>query len=130
MLERFRGWSATVLGPIARLLVRLGVSPDVVTVVGTLGVALGALICFPQGWLWQGVLVVTIFVILISVWTTLLVALTLIPIVVVMRQIAKSDDQQFRLLGLKLLFRAVHYNHNAKFWRASTYSPIAFKKRK
>ena len=63
MLERFRGWSATVLGPIARLLVRLGVSPDVVTVVGTLGVALGALICFPQGWLWQGVLVVTIFVI-------------------------------------------------------------------
>ena len=63
MLERFRGWSAVVLGPIARLLVRLGVSPDVVTIVGTLGVALGALICFPQGWLWQGVLVVTIFVI-------------------------------------------------------------------
>ena len=63
MLERFRGWSAAVLGPIARLLVRLGVSPDVVTIVGTLGVVLGALICFPQGWLWQGVLVVTIFVI-------------------------------------------------------------------
>jgi CDP-diacylglycerol--glycerol-3-phosphate 3-phosphatidyltransferase len=63
MLERFRGWSATVLGPIARLLVRLGVSPDVVTIVGTLGVVLGALICFPQGWLWQGVLVVMIFVI-------------------------------------------------------------------
>jgi type IV secretion system protein VirB3 len=31
-----------------------------------------------------------------------------------MRQIAKSDDQQFRLLGLKLLFRGVNYNHNAK----------------
>ena len=44
MLERFRGWSTTVLGPIARLLVRLGVSPDVVTIVGTLGVVLGALI--------------------------------------------------------------------------------------
>ena len=52
MLERFRGISATVLGPIARLLVRLGVSPDVVTIIGTLGVVLGALICFPQGWLW------------------------------------------------------------------------------
>jgi type IV secretion system protein VirB3 len=74
--------------------------------------------------------VVTVIVILISVWTTLFVALTLIPIVIVMRQIAKSDDQQFRLLGLKLLFRGVHYNHNAKFWRASTYSPFAFKKRK
>ena len=63
MLERFRGFSATVLGPIARLLVRLGVSPDVVTIIGTLGVVLGALICFPQGWLWQGVLVVVIFVV-------------------------------------------------------------------
>jgi CDP-diacylglycerol--glycerol-3-phosphate 3-phosphatidyltransferase len=63
MLERFRGLSHAVLGPIARLLVKLGVSPDVVTIAGTLGVAIGALICFPQGWLWQGVLVVTIFVI-------------------------------------------------------------------
>ena len=63
MLERFRGMSHAVLGPIARLLVRLGVSPDVVTIAGTLGVAIGALICFPQGWLWQGVLIVTIFVI-------------------------------------------------------------------
>jgi CDP-diacylglycerol---glycerol-3-phosphate 3-phosphatidyltransferase len=63
MLERFRGMSHAVLGPIARLLVRLGVSPDVVTIAGTLGVAISALICFPQGWLWQGVLVVTIFVI-------------------------------------------------------------------
>jgi CDP-diacylglycerol---glycerol-3-phosphate 3-phosphatidyltransferase len=63
MLERFRGMSHAVLGPIARLLVRLGVSPDVVTVAGTLGVAIGALICFPQGWLWQGAIVVTIFVV-------------------------------------------------------------------
>jgi CDP-diacylglycerol---glycerol-3-phosphate 3-phosphatidyltransferase len=63
MLERFRGWSASVLSPIARLLVRLGVSPDVVTIVGTLGVVMGALICFPQGWLWQGALVVMVFVI-------------------------------------------------------------------
>jgi type IV secretory pathway VirB3-like protein len=74
--------------------------------------------------------IVTVTVILLSVWTTLFVALTLIPLVLVMRQIVKEDDQQFRLLGLKLLFRFVHYNHNAKFWRASTYSPIAFKKRK
>jgi type IV secretion system protein VirB3 len=73
---------------------------------------------------------VSVVVILISVWTTIFFATTLIPIILVMRQIAKSDDQQFRLLGLKLLFRAVNYNHNAKFWQASAYSPFAFKKRK
>jgi hypothetical protein len=63
MLERFRGLSATMLGPVARLLIKLGVSPDVVTITGTLGVVLAALICFPQGWLWQGVLIVIVFVI-------------------------------------------------------------------
>ena len=63
MLERFRALSHAVLGPVARLLIRLGVSPDLVTVIGTLGVALAALVCFPQGWLWQGALVVTVFVI-------------------------------------------------------------------
>jgi len=63
MLERFRGLSAVLLGPIARTLVRWRVSPDVVTVIGTLGVVLGALICFPQGWLWQGVVIVTLFVV-------------------------------------------------------------------
>lgn len=62
MLERFRGISAAVLGPLVRLLLRLGVSPDVVTIAGTAGVVLAALVCFPQGWLWQGALVVTVFV--------------------------------------------------------------------
>jgi CDP-diacylglycerol--glycerol-3-phosphate 3-phosphatidyltransferase len=63
MLERFRGLSVRLLGPLARLLIRLGVSPDVVTIAGTAGVVLASLICFPQGWLWQGVIVVTVFVI-------------------------------------------------------------------
>jgi len=62
MLERFRGLSAKLLGPLVRTLLRLGISPDLVTVLGTAGVVLAALICFPQGWLWQGVLVVTVFV--------------------------------------------------------------------
>ena len=73
---------------------------------------------------------VSVVVILLSVWTTVFFAATLVPIILTMRQIAKSDDQQFRLLGLKLLFRGVNYNHNAKFWKASAYSPFAFKKRK
>ena len=63
MLERFRGLAATLLAPIARFLIKAGVSPDLVTILGTLGVAVGALVCFPQGWLWQGVLIVTIFVV-------------------------------------------------------------------
>ncbi len=62
MLERFRGAWAKLLGPIARALIRRGVSPDLVTLIGTLGVMAGALVCFPQGWLWQGVVVITIFV--------------------------------------------------------------------
>jgi CDP-diacylglycerol--glycerol-3-phosphate 3-phosphatidyltransferase len=62
MLERFRGLSAKLLGPLVRALLRLGISPDLVTVLGTAGVVLAALVCFPQGWLWQGVLVVTVFV--------------------------------------------------------------------
>jgi CDP-diacylglycerol--glycerol-3-phosphate 3-phosphatidyltransferase len=62
MLERFRGAWAKILTPIALALIKRGVSPDVVTLVGTLGVMAGALICFPQGWLWQGVVVITIFV--------------------------------------------------------------------
>lgn len=69
-------------------------------------------------------------VVLISVWTTILFAFTLIPIVITMRIIVKSDDQQFRLLGLKFVFRVIHPNRNERFWKASTYSPIAFTRRK
>ena len=62
MMERFRAFWTKVISPVAHLLLRLGVSPDAVTLVGTLGVAAGALVCFPQGWLWQGVVVITAFV--------------------------------------------------------------------
>lgn len=62
MLERFRARWAKILSPIATFLLRRGVSPDLVTVLGTAGVVTGALVCFPRGWLWQGVLVVTFFV--------------------------------------------------------------------
>lgn len=74
--------------------------------------------------------VVSVVVILLSIWTSILLAVSLVPIVMVMRLITKSDDQQFRLLGLKFIFRFVHRNKNANFWKASAYSPIAFQKRK
>ena len=62
MLERFRQFWTNVWAPLGDLLLRLGVSPNTVTVVGTLGVCAGALIFFPQGWLLAGVVVITAFV--------------------------------------------------------------------
>ena len=62
MLERFRAFWTKLLTPIARFLLRIGVSPDAVTLAGTLGVCAGALVFFPQGMLLTGVLVITAFV--------------------------------------------------------------------
>jgi CDP-diacylglycerol--glycerol-3-phosphate 3-phosphatidyltransferase/CDP-diacylglycerol--inositol 3-phosphatidyltransferase len=63
MLDRFKQfWQGVMLAPFINLFIRLGISPDVVTVVGTVGVSAGALVFFPQGMLWQGVLVVSAFV--------------------------------------------------------------------
>jgi CDP-diacylglycerol--glycerol-3-phosphate 3-phosphatidyltransferase len=62
MMERFRAFWTKVFAPVAHLLIRLGVSADAVTLVGTLGVVAGALVFFPQGKLLTGVLVITAFV--------------------------------------------------------------------
>ena len=62
MLERFRRFWTSLLAPVARLLLRVGVSPDAVTLIGTLGVSAAALVCFPRGQLWLGVVLVGVFV--------------------------------------------------------------------
>jgi CDP-diacylglycerol--glycerol-3-phosphate 3-phosphatidyltransferase/CDP-diacylglycerol--inositol 3-phosphatidyltransferase len=63
VLDRFKGfWQGVVLAPFVKLFLRLGISPDTVTFVGTLGVTAGAVIFFPQGLLLVGVLVITAFV--------------------------------------------------------------------
>jgi CDP-diacylglycerol---glycerol-3-phosphate 3-phosphatidyltransferase len=62
MLDRFKAFWQRLLTPIARLLIRLGVSADAVTLVGTVGVTIGALVFFPQGRLLAGVLFITAFV--------------------------------------------------------------------
>ncbi len=63
MFNRFtKAFFTRVFSPIARLLLSWGVSPDVVTLVGTVGVCAGALIFFPQGELFWGVMVITAFV--------------------------------------------------------------------
>ncbi len=62
MLQRFRAFWTNLWSPVADLLLRLGVTPDQVTIVGTLGVMGGALWFFPRGELGLGVAVVTAFV--------------------------------------------------------------------
>jgi len=62
MLERFRQFWTRLLSPIANLMLRLGVSPDAVTLVGTIGVSAGALYFYPRGELFVGTLVITAFV--------------------------------------------------------------------
>jgi CDP-diacylglycerol--glycerol-3-phosphate 3-phosphatidyltransferase len=63
------GWLRPVMGAIwkapARGLLKLGVHPNVMTLVGTAGVVFGALFFFPKGgiWLLWGVMVVTLFVV-------------------------------------------------------------------
>ncbi len=63
MLDKFKNfWQGVMLAPIVNTFIRLGISPDAVTLVGTLGVSAGALVFFPQGKLLTGVLVITGFV--------------------------------------------------------------------
>ena len=63
MLNRYaRAFFTKVLTPVARLLLRAGVGPDAVTVVGTLGVCIGALAFYPRGEFFVGTLVITAFV--------------------------------------------------------------------
>ncbi|HEY7720429.1 MAG TPA: CDP-alcohol phosphatidyltransferase family protein [Pedococcus sp.] len=63
MLNRYaRAFMTKVLTPVAKLLLRLGVSPDVVTLVGTAGVCVGALGFYPRHEFFWGTIVITAFV--------------------------------------------------------------------
>ncbi|MGL5858748.1 MAG: phosphatidylinositol phosphate synthase [Angustibacter sp.] len=63
MLNRFaRAFFTRLFTPVAHALLRWRVSPDVVTVIGTLGVAGGAMAFYPRGELFWGTIVVTAFV--------------------------------------------------------------------
>lgn len=63
MLNRFaRAFMTRLLTPVARTLLRWRVSPDVVTVIGTLGVCFGALYFYPRREFWWGSLFVAAFV--------------------------------------------------------------------
>jgi CDP-diacylglycerol--glycerol-3-phosphate 3-phosphatidyltransferase len=63
MLNKYaRAFATRLLTPIARVLTSLGISPDVVTIVGTLGVCVGALAFYPRHEFLVGTLVISAFV--------------------------------------------------------------------
>ncbi|MCC5034029.1 CDP-alcohol phosphatidyltransferase family protein [Streptomyces sp. WAC 00631] len=63
MLNKYaRAFFTRVLTPFAALLLRLGISPDAVTLVGTGGVVAGALVFYPLGEFFWGTVVITLFV--------------------------------------------------------------------
>lgn len=59
---RVRPAVGRVVDPVAARLLRAGVSPDAVTVTGTVGAVAGALACFPRGAFLPGTVVVTLSV--------------------------------------------------------------------
>jgi CDP-diacylglycerol--glycerol-3-phosphate 3-phosphatidyltransferase len=62
MLNRHaRGFFTSLFTPLARWLLKVGISPDAVTVAGTAGVILGGLVLYPLGYLWWGSVVVAFF---------------------------------------------------------------------
>jgi CDP-diacylglycerol--glycerol-3-phosphate 3-phosphatidyltransferase len=63
MLSRYaKAFFTRLFTPLARGLLAIGVGPDVVTWIGTLGVAAGAFAFYPRGELFVGTLVITLFV--------------------------------------------------------------------
>ncbi|HZF89281.1 phosphatidylinositol phosphate synthase [Streptomyces sp.] len=63
MLNKYaRAFFTRVLTPFAAFLIRRGVSPDTVTLIGTAGVIAGALVFYPRGEFFWGTVVITLFV--------------------------------------------------------------------
>ena len=56
-----RAVAAHVIDPLARGLLRLRVSPDAVTIFGTVGASVAALVCFPRGQWWLGAVIIGVF---------------------------------------------------------------------
>ena len=63
MLNKYaRAFFTRLFTPLASFLLRRGVTPDAVTIVGTLGVMVGGLVFYPMGQLFWGTLFITAFV--------------------------------------------------------------------
>ncbi len=62
MLNHFRPALARVTSPVGTALARTGVTPNTITIIGTIGVVGGALGFYPRGQFFWGTVVITLFV--------------------------------------------------------------------
>lgn len=62
MLKHARNFFHALFTPLAKALLALGVTPNAVTVIGAVGVSLGALVGYPLGELFWATVVITLFV--------------------------------------------------------------------
>lgn len=62
MLEKIKSHWTELIKPVAIGLTKIGLTPNVVTWVGTFATVIVSFVCFPQGWLWQGVLLLLLFI--------------------------------------------------------------------
>ena len=62
MLKHARNFFHALFTPLAKGLLAIGVTPNAVTVIGTVGVSLGALVGYPLGQLFWATVVITLFV--------------------------------------------------------------------
>ncbi len=63
MLNRYaRAFFARLFTPLAAALLRRGISPDAVTIFGTLGVVVGGVVLYPMGELWWGSVFIAVFI--------------------------------------------------------------------
>ena len=62
MLNFLRPFFARLFSPLIQALARTPVTPNMITVAGTLGVAAAALAMFPIGWLFPGAATATVFI--------------------------------------------------------------------
>jgi CDP-diacylglycerol--glycerol-3-phosphate 3-phosphatidyltransferase len=53
---------SAVIEPVARGLLRVGLTPDAMTIAGTTVVVTTALVAYPQGWLLPGTVIIAVFV--------------------------------------------------------------------
>lgn len=62
MRKHARRFFHAIFTPLAKTLLRMGVTSNAVSVIGTVGVSLGALVMYPMGHLFWGTVVITLFV--------------------------------------------------------------------
>jgi phosphatidylinositol phosphate synthase len=62
MLDSLRPGFARLFTPVVQTLARTPVTPNMITVIGTVGVSASALALFPIGWLFPGAAIATFFV--------------------------------------------------------------------